>query len=37
MNDRENRCSTTEPMQTLCGALYLLAMVAALLAGAVRF
>ncbi len=34
MNENEIRCSTTEPIQTLSEALYLLAMLAALLIGA---
>ncbi len=34
MNENEERCSTTEPIQTFVGALYLLAMLAALLLSA---
>lgn len=37
MNEYENRCSTTDPVQTLCGLLYVLALAAALLLGAVQF
>ena len=34
MNENENRCSTTDPMQTFAGAMYLLALLAALVLSA---
>ena len=34
MNENENRCSTTDPMQTFTGAMYLLALLLALVLSA---